>query len=136
MRRRAAPRGSPEGQCAPTRHMTVQSHFAWDTWSIRRKRLAKEGLCSRNSTVAAEQEIDGLALLVDGAIKIVPLGFDRDVGFVYSPRGADRFGEPVPAFLELRHVPSYPSKNRGMGNLDSTVGHHLRQVPIRQPIGD
>ena len=36
----------------------VESHFAWDAWSIRRERLAKECLCGRNSTVAAEQEID------------------------------------------------------------------------------
>src|ERR1019366_8670404 len=49
-------------QCAPTRHMTVESHFAWDAWSVRRERLAKECLCGRNSTVAAEQEIDGLAM--------------------------------------------------------------------------
>jgi hypothetical protein len=56
-------------QCAPTRHMTVQSHFAWDAWRVRRERLAKECLCGRNSTVAAEQQIDGLAMLVDRAVK-------------------------------------------------------------------
>src|ERR1035441_9496719 len=28
-------------QCAPTRHMTVEIHFAWDAWSVRRERLAK-----------------------------------------------------------------------------------------------
>src|SRR5450755_1438625 len=66
-------------QCAPTRHMTVESHFAWDACSVRRERLAKECLCGRNSTVAAAQEIDGLALLVDRSIEIVPLGFDRNV---------------------------------------------------------
>src|ERR1035438_5313500 len=58
-------------QCAPTRHMTVESHFAWDACSVRRERLAKECLCGRNSTVAAQQEIDGLALLVDRAVKVV-----------------------------------------------------------------
>src|SRR5450755_3647248 len=63
-------------QCAPTRHMTVESHFAWDACSVRRERLAKECLCGRNSTVAAAQEIDGLAMLVDRAIEIVPLRSD------------------------------------------------------------
>ena len=56
-------------QCAPTRHMTVESHFARDAWSVRRERLAKECLCGRDSTVAAEQEIDGVAMLVHGTIR-------------------------------------------------------------------
>jgi len=64
---------SQQPQCAPTRHMTVESHFAWDAWSVRRERLAKECLCGRNSTIAAEQEIDGLAMLVDRAVKVVPV---------------------------------------------------------------
>ena len=57
-----------------------------------------------------------LWLRARGAIQVVPLRLDRDVGFVDSPRGADRFGESVPAFLELWNVTGYPSKNRRMGH--------------------
>src|SRR5450631_3478973 len=51
---------SQQPQCAPTRHMTVESHFAWDAWSVRRECLAKERLRSGNSAVAAKQEVDGV----------------------------------------------------------------------------
>src|ERR1035438_1651792 len=60
---------SQQPQCAPTRHMTGESHFAWDAWRVRRERLAKECWCGRNSTVAAQQQIDGLAMLVERAVK-------------------------------------------------------------------
>jgi hypothetical protein len=77
--------------------MTVESHFAWHAWSVRRERLAKECLCGRNSTVAAEQEIDGLAMLVDRAVKVVPLRSDGDVRLIDSPRRANGSRESVPA---------------------------------------
>jgi len=49
---------SQQPQCAPTRHMTVESHFAWDAWSVRRECLAKERLRSVNSAVAAKHGFD------------------------------------------------------------------------------
>ena len=99
-------------QRTPARHMTVERHLAWNARRARGERLAKERLRGRDATVAAEQEINRLALLVDGAVELVPLRFDRDIRFVHSPRGADGFGEPAPALLELRHVAGYPTKNR------------------------
>src|SRR5450759_4410895 len=127
---------SQQPQCAPTRHMTVESHFARDAWSVRRERLAKECLCGRNSTVAAEQEIDGVAMLVHGTIEIVPFGLNRYVGLIHTPGGANRLGEPSPALLELRDVARDPAEDRGMGNLDPALCHHLHQIAIREPIGD
>src|ERR1039457_3971765 len=127
---------SQQPQCAPTRHMTVESHFAWDAWSVCRERLAKECLSGRNSTVAAEQEIDGLAMLVDRAVKVVPLRSDRDVRFIDSPRRANGSRESVPALLELRNVTSDPPKDRQMRDFDAALGHHLHKISIRQPISD
>src|ERR1017187_1062342 len=127
---------SQQPQCAPTRHMTVESHFAWDAWSVRRERLAKECWCGRNSTVAAEQAIDGLALLVDRAVEVVPLRSDRDVRLIDSPRRASGSRESVPALLELRNVTSDPPKDRRMRDFDAALGHHLHKISIRQPIGD
>jgi hypothetical protein len=63
---------SQKPQRTTTRDMSVERHFARHAWSVRRERLAEERLCGRNSSIAAKQEVDGLALLVDGAIKGVP----------------------------------------------------------------
>ena len=123
-------------QRTPARHMTVERHFAWNARRARGERLAKERLRGRDATVAAEQEINRLALLVDGAVELVPLRFDRDIRFVHSPRGADGFGEPAPALLELRHVAGYPTKNRRMGHTNTALRHYLDQVPVRKPIRD
>src|ERR1022692_2996763 len=75
-------------------------------------------------------------MLVDGAIQVMPLGFDRNVSFVDAPRGAHGLGESVPPLLKLRHVARHPSKDRRMGDLDAALGHHLDQIPIRQAIRD
>src|ERR1022692_4145470 len=75
-------------------------------------------------------------MLVDGAIQVMPLGFDRNVSFVDAPRGAHGLGESVPPPLKLRHVARHPSKDRRMGDLDAALGHHLDQIPIRQAIRD
>jgi hypothetical protein len=97
---------------------------------------SKECLRSGDPPVASEQEIDGLAILVDSTMEIVPLGLDRDVRLVHPPRRANRLGKTVPPLLKLRHVPGHPAKDRRVGDLDAALRHHLDQVPIRQPIGD
>ena len=69
---------SQQPQCASTRHMTIKGHFSRYTRQGRCKGLAKERLCGRDATITAKQEIDRLAVLVDGAIKVVPLCFDQE----------------------------------------------------------
>jgi hypothetical protein len=96
---------SQQPQRATTRHVAVERHFSRDTRQVRRECLAKERLCSGDTAFPAQQEVDGLAVLVDGAIKVVPFGFDRDVRLVHSPRCADGLGESAPPLLELRDVP-------------------------------
>src|ERR1035438_175421 len=116
--------------------MPVEGNFAWDAWSVRRERVEKGCLCGGNSTVAAEQEIDGLAMLVDRSVKVMPLRLDRDIRLIHPPRSADRFGEPAPALVELRDVPRHPSQDRRVRHLDAALGHHLHQVPVRQSVSD
>ena len=57
-----------------------------------------------------------------------------------KPLHLARFGkyprEAAPSFHELRDVAGYPAKDRRMRDLDAALGHHLNQVPIRQPVGD
>jgi len=82
-------------QSTTARDVSVERHLARHTRERRGKSLSEERLCDCNSPVASEQEIDGLAVLVDGAIEIVALRFDRDVRLVHAPRRADRLGETV-----------------------------------------
>src|ERR1019366_8218715 len=51
--------------------------------------LRKNAFAAANSSVGAKEEVDGLALLVDRSIEIVPLGADRVIRLVDPPRGAD-----------------------------------------------
>ena len=46
--------------------------------------------------VGGQQEVDGLAVSIDGAVKVFPLALDLDVRFIYPPARADR------AFLPFR----------------------------------
>src|ERR1700689_3436449 len=119
-----------------TRRVSVERYFAWHAWECRAERLAKEGLRRRDTAVAAKQKVDCLAVLVDGAVKIVQSRPDRNVRLIDPPRGADQFGKPAPALFKLRNIPRYPAKHGRVSNLNTTLGHHLHEIPVRHPIGD
>src|ERR1700694_4894841 len=97
--------------------MAIESHLARHTRSIGRKCLAKKCLCGCDTTIAAKQEIEGLAMFVDRSIKMVPLGFDRDVRLIDAPRRTDGSREPVPSLLILRNISSHPSKGSSNARL-------------------
>jgi hypothetical protein len=115
--------------------VAVERHLARHARKCGGMRFAKERLCGRNAAVAAQKEVDGLAMLVNGAVQVMPLRFDQDVRLVDPPRRADRCGEAAPSFHELRDVAGYPAKDRRMRDLDAALGHHLNQVPVREPVG-
>jgi hypothetical protein len=69
---------SQQPQRASTRHVAVERYLARHTRKGRGKRFAKECLCGRDAAVATQKEVDGLAMLVDGAVQVLPLGFDRE----------------------------------------------------------
>jgi hypothetical protein len=56
----------PQG--ATTRHMAVERHLSWDARKRRCERLSKERLCCCDATVTTKQEVNGLVVLVDGAV--------------------------------------------------------------------
>ena len=121
---------SQQPQRATTGNLTIERHFARHAWQGGRERLAKERLRSRDSSIASKQEVDGLAMLVDSSVQVVPLRLDLDLRLIDAPRGADRLGEPMPALLEFRHIPRNPTKDRRMRDVHAPLGHHLHQVPI------
>jgi hypothetical protein len=64
-------------QRTAARDVSVERHLARHTRERRRESLSKECLRSGDPPVASEQEIDGLAILVDSTMEIVPLGERR-----------------------------------------------------------
>jgi hypothetical protein len=58
-------------QRAPTRHMAIDGDLPRSTW-VRSECSAEERLCRGDAAVGSQQEVDGLALLVDGAVQVVP----------------------------------------------------------------
>ena len=123
-------------QRTTARNVSVEGHFAWPARRVRCKRFAEERLRRSDATVPAQQKVDRLAALVDGSIQVVPPTADENVGFVDTPRSADRSSESIPAFLEPWHLADDPPHDRGVRYRDTAVGHQLDQVAVGQPKAD
>src|SRR4051794_26463789 len=77
------------------------------------QRLAEEALGGLQVALRGEQEVDGRAVLVDGAVEIAPLAPDLDVGFVDADRAAMGFAEgPQPA-LDQGRIGQHPAVQGG-----------------------
>ncbi len=60
--------------------------------------LADKAFGSFQVSGFAEQELDRIAIAVDGAIQIKPFAFDLYVGLIKVPSSRDRSLSPVEAF--------------------------------------
>ena len=123
-------------QRSMARYVSIERDLARHAGRLGGKSFAEERLSRCDAAIGAKQKIDCLAVLVDGAVQVMPLALDRDVGLCDSPGGPNRFGEPSPPLLELRYLASYPSKDCRVGDLDVALGHHLHEVAIGKPIRD
>ncbi len=122
-------------QRAMTGNVAIEGYFARHARKCARQCLAKECLRSGDASVSAQQEVNGLAVLVDISVQVVPLRLDSKVRLLDSPGSADRSGESRPALDELRNIAHHPSKDRRMRDSHATFGHHLDQIPIGEPVG-
>src|SRR5882672_1410455 len=76
---------SPQSpQRASARHMAIDGDLPRSTW-VRSERLAGERLRRGDAALRSQQEVDRLALLVDGAVQIVPAASNWNVGFIHTP---------------------------------------------------
>ena len=57
--------------------------------AVRSHCLVEEALCCGHVALGREQEVDGLSLLIDGAVQVFPDAFDLDVGLIHAPAAAD-----------------------------------------------
>ena len=84
----------------------------------------------------SEQEIDGVTLLVDGAVKIFPVAPYLYVGFIKSPARANSLFIFPKGFFDTRRVVHDPALNGAMINGVASLLHQLFQVAIAQSISD
>ena len=94
------------------------------------ERLAEEALGRLLVALGAEQEVDGLAGAVDGAIEIAPLTVDPEVGLIDVPRPAARPEMPARALLELGGEALDPAVHGGVVDLDPAIGEHALEVAV------
>jgi hypothetical protein len=58
--------------------------------AVRSHSLVKEALRRGLVPLRRQQEVDGLAVLVDGAVEVSPDALDFDVGLIHAPAAADQ----------------------------------------------
>src|ERR1022692_4893119 len=103
-------------QRSMARYVSIERDLARHAGRLGGKSFAEERLSRCDAAIGAKQKIDCLAVLVDGAVQVMPLALDRDVGLVDSPGG--------------------PNRDCRAGDLDAALGHHLHEVAIGKPIRD
>src|SRR5471032_1972297 len=96
--------------------------------------LVEEAFCGSHVPLGGQKKIDGLSLLVDGTVKILPDAFDLDVGFVHAPAAADRAFVLAGQFLKQRQETNRPSVDRRMVDRHAALLHDLFQVPVAQRV--
>jgi len=70
--------------------------------------------------------VDGLAVLVDGAVEILPMALDLNVCFIHSATFVHREFLAFPkGCLQLRRELLDSAVNVGMVNLDAELFHHF-----------
>jgi len=123
-----------ESLCRPAmrRLIAVERDLVWQ-WALAlerpsEERPSEERLGGGNVPLGAKQEIDGVSLFVDSAVKIRPAASDFDVGLIDAPGPSSWASEAVPALLELRHIARDPAHDRRMRHGEPAFGHHLGEI--------
>jgi len=88
----------------------VHRDFVWI--AVRSHGLVEEALRRGHVALRSQQEVDGLAMLVDGALEVFRDALDFDVNLIHAPAAADRALVFWGHLLENRHKTSRPPVNR------------------------
>ena len=118
-----------ESLCRPAmrRLIAVERDLVWQL-ALALERPSEERLGGGDVPLGAKQEIDGVSLFVDSAVKIRPAASDFDVGLIDAPGPPSWASEAVPALLELRHIALDPAHDRRMRQGEPAFGHHLGEI--------
>src|SRR5260221_9376297 len=96
---RILPPQKPKGQVA--RHVAIERDLARPSRQTRRQSFTKECLRSGDAAIRSKQKIHRLAVLIDSAIKIIPLASHFYISFVHAPGSIHWPSKAVPSLLEL-----------------------------------
>ena len=118
-----------ESLCRPAmrRLIAVERDLVWQL-ALALERPSEERLGGGDVPLGAKQEIDGVSLFVDSAVKIRPAASDFDVGLIDAPGPPSWASKAVPALLELRHIALDPAHDRRMRQGEPAFGHHLGEI--------
>ncbi len=94
------------------------------------ERALEEALGGLLVPLGAEQEVDGLAGAVDGAVEIAPLAVHANIGLVDVPRATAGSEVPPHALLELGGEALDPAVKGDVIDHDATVGQHPLEVAV------
>ena len=83
----------------------------------------------------AEPELDGVADIVDGPVKIQPSTTNFDVRLIDVPFSADGPLPKVETFEQFRRITDDPSVNCRMIDRDASLSHYFLEVSQAQAIG-
>jgi hypothetical protein len=85
-------------------------------------------------SLGSQQEIDRLALLVDGSIQILPGAVDLDVCLIHPPAGTNSALVLSEGISQHWQKPDRPTVDRGMVNHHAAFLHDFFKMPIAQEI--
>jgi len=111
----------------------VHRDFVW--MAIQSHGLVEKALRCSHVPLCRQQEVDGLAMLVDGAVEVFPDALDLDVRLIHAPVAADRALVLSGHLLDERQKTNRPPVDRRMVDRNAALLHHFLEVPIAQRVG-
>jgi hypothetical protein len=94
--------------------------------------LLEEVYGGRFIPILTQQQVDRLTLLIHRAVEIATLILYFDIGFIDSPRWADRASIFLPLFLKGGNEALDPSHNGGMCDRDTALRLQIAHIVITQ----
>jgi len=96
--------------------------------------LAEEPFGGPRVSFRAQHEIDRLSRRIDGAVEILPLTFDFDVGLINAVGVGVQSQVRTNSFLQLRSIRLNPPVNRRVIEREAAFVHHLFEIAIAESI--
>jgi hypothetical protein len=97
--------------------------------------FGEEACGPRLIALLREEDINGLAALIDGAREIAPYFFRRHRDFIHPPADPDRALVAMEHCFQLRAVLQDPAIDRRMVNVHPTFLHRLFDMAVAQRVG-
>jgi hypothetical protein len=96
--------------------------------------LAEEAFGCPRVSFCAEHEVNRLAGGIDGAVEVIPLPFDFDVGLIDAVGVIGRSEVRAASFLQFRRIRLYPAVDRRVIDLQAALIHHFFEISIAQTV--